>query len=136
MEYCYDLFLSNRLTDDNEIKIINKFKELFLENYHVQNRFHDCEYSISMLLPSEYRHTEENISKLQNACAVLMSDVRGDISNISDILEKFSLFRQYYPDRYHSAYIGISLPPIIGLFVKLDIMSVPILEQNVSLLVF
>lgn len=66
---------------------------------------------------------EEKLSKLRQAAVILMSDVRPDLASVDQILEKFSTLRRDHPARYRQAFISMSLPPIAGEYVTLDILT-------------
>lgn len=77
------------------------------------------------------RRDNVKICSLRSAAQLLMSDVREDIA-VSTILNMFSRLRQGYPSRYRSAFISMSLPPLLGELVKLDMIALPLPYKSVS----
>jgi hypothetical protein len=51
-----------------------------------------------------------------------MQDARPDIRQLSEVLSNFHQFRREYPSKYHTAFIDLSLPQLIGPFVRLDLL--------------
>lgn len=77
----------------------------------------------------------DRLNKLRGAAELLMSDVREDIASVTSILGMFAKLRDDHPSRYRSAFISMSLPPIIGELVTLDIISLPLPFQKVCIVV-
>ena len=75
----------------------------------------------------------DKLVRLRDAGRVLMSDVRTDIVTVADILENFAEFKKLYSAKYASSYVSLSLPPLLGLLVQLDVAIQPIYLQPVRL---
>ena len=78
------------------------------------------------------REVSESVEKLRGAADLLMGDVREDISSVATILDNFSKLRRDHPSEYRSAFIGMTLPPIIGELVKLDTITFSLPYASVS----
>lgn len=87
----------------------------------------------NILSPEEEVAFTDKLQHLRDAGAVLMSDVRADIVTVADIMENFAEFKKLYPAKYASSFVSLSLPPLLGLLVHLDIAIQPLFLQPVRL---
>lgn len=65
---------------------------------------------------------ELDYNRFKEAALVIMQDVRAEISQVSEVLASFHLFRQRNFPKYQATYVDLSLPKLIGPFVILDIL--------------
>lgn len=77
--------------------------------------------------------TEHNISldsrieRLQLAGRMVFEDVEHDVSSIPTILARLAEFRRASREKYDSAYIALSLPPVLVPLVQWDLIMNPII---------
>lgn len=71
------------------------------------------------------------VANLQKAAEVLLSDARPEISDVSEVMRQFAEFRRRFPKKYASAFVPLSLPPLIGALVRFDVIVYPMLMENV-----
>jgi hypothetical protein len=65
--------------------------------------------------------TEES-KKFHIASQVIMQDARPDIRHLHEVLSNFRQFRKAHHSKYQAAYIDLSLPQLIGPFLRLDLL--------------
>jgi hypothetical protein len=80
---------------------------------------------------SRLRAHSAGLQRLQDAAGVLTSDVRADLSSVGSVLSRFAEFKQKYPEKYKNAYVSLSLPPLLGRLVEIDLLALPVLEEKV-----
>jgi hypothetical protein len=78
----------------------------------------------------------ERLTRLYGAAELLMSDVREDISSVPRILGMFATLRAQHPAQYRAAFVSMSLPPILGELVRLDMVAAPLPFKSVSHLIY
>lgn len=81
---------------------------------------------------NEIAEMKTKIASLQKAADLLLSDALSDISDVSEAIKQFAAFRHRFPKKYSSAFVSLSLPPLIGALVQYDVIVYPMLMETVS----
>lgn len=81
---------------------------------------------------NEVTEMKSKVANLQKAAEVLLSDARPEISDVTEVMQQFAAFRRRFPKKYASAFVPLSLPPLIGALVRFDVIVYPMLMENVS----